>query len=221
MANTTGSTAVAAAVQSEEPIRWATIGDSIAQGAHWTGAERDYVQLLEERVRYELTRTTDSFVRWAVSGATTADTLNRLPAALAQSPDLVLIGVGTNDAKAGPDGLDKFADQYDTLLSTLQDTGATVVAQTPTAVLRTSRYNLGDHLPAYAETIRTVAARHDVLLVDHFAHWTTAGNGWAPAEWMADPTHPSGRGHRVIAKTLFETLDLFAAGSACCRLLEN
>lgn len=220
MANTIGRSALAAALQSEEPIRWSTIGDSIAQGAHWTGAERDYVQLLEERIRYELTRDGDSFVRWAVSGANTEDTLGRLPAALDLAPGLVLIGVGTNDAKAGADGVEKFAQRYDTLLSTILETGAIVVAQTPTAVLRTCRYNLGDHLPAYAETIRTVAARRNVVLVDHFAHWTTAGNGWAPAQWMADPTHPSGRGHRVIARTLFESLGLYAADSACCRLLD-
>lgn len=208
-----------AALQAAEPIRWSTIGDSIAQGAHWTGAERDYVQLLEERVRYELTRSGDSFVRWAVSGATTEDTLGRLPAALGLAPDVVVIGVGTNDAKAGADGVEHFARRYDTLLSSILETGAIAVAQTPTAVLRTCRYHLGDHLPAYAETIRTVAAQHDVLLVDHFAHWTAAGDGWAPAEWMADPTHPSGRGHRVIARTLFESLGLYAADSACCRLL--
>jgi lysophospholipase L1-like esterase len=206
--------------QSDDPIRWSTIGDSIAQGAHWTGAERDYVQLLEERVRYELTRYGDSFVRWAVSGATTVDTLGRLPAALGLSPDLVLIGVGTNDAKAGAAGLEKFEQAYDTLLATILETGASVIAQTPTAVLRTCRYNLGDHLPAYADLIRTVAARRDVPLVDHFAHWTAAGNGWAPAEWMADPTHPNGRGHRVIARTLFKSLGLYAADSACCRLLD-
>ena len=35
------------------------------------------VPLLEERVRYELTRYGDSFVRWAVSGANTADTLDQ------------------------------------------------------------------------------------------------------------------------------------------------
>ncbi|HET6741509.1 MAG TPA: SGNH/GDSL hydrolase family protein [Kribbella sp.] len=213
------SPGIQAVLQSEAPIRWSTIGDSIAQGAHWTGAERDYVQLLEERVRYELTRSADSFVRWAVSGATTEDTLGRLPAALDLAPDVVVIGVGTNDAKAGVDGVEQFARRYDTLLSTILGTGAIVVAQTPTAVLRTCRYNLGEHLPAYAETIRTVAAQHDALLVDHFAHWTAAGDGWAPAEWMADPTHPSGRGHRVIARTLFESLDLYAADSACCRLL--
>jgi lysophospholipase L1-like esterase len=213
------SPALPAVLQPDAPIRWSTIGDSIAQGAHWTGAERDYVQLLEERVRYELTRSGDSFVRWAVSGATTEDTLGRLPAALDLAPDVVVIGVGTNDAKAGADGVQQFARRYDTLLSTILETGATVVAQTPTAVLRTCRYNLGDHLPAYAETIRTVAAQRDVLLVDHFAHWTAAGDGWAPAEWMADPTHPSGRGHRVIARALFESLGLYAADSACCRLL--
>ncbi|MFF0341502.1 SGNH/GDSL hydrolase family protein [Kribbella sp. NPDC004875] len=221
MANSTGTAAVSAALQSGEPIRWATIGDSIAQGAHWTGAERDYVQLLEERVRYELTRYGDSFARWAVSGATTSDTLGRLPAALDLSPDVVLIGVGTNDAKAGPDGVAAFEQMYDTLLTAVLETGAIVVAQTPTAVLRTCRYNLGDHLPAYADTIRTVATRRDVLLVDHFAHWTAAGSGWAPAEWMADPTHPGGRGHRVMARTLFESLGLFAADSACCRLLDH
>ncbi|MFG1912161.1 SGNH/GDSL hydrolase family protein [Kribbella sp. NPDC048928] len=219
MANSTGGPAVTAALQSAEPIRWSTIGDSIAQGAHWTGAERDYVQLLEERVRYELTRSGDSFVRWAVSGATTEDTLGRLPAALDLAPDVVVIGVGTNDAKAGADGVEQFASRYDTLLSTILHTGAIVVAQTPPAVLRTCRYHLGDHLPAYAETIRTVAAKHDVLLVDHFARWTAAGDGWAPAEWMADPIHPGGRGHRVIARTLFESLGLYAADSACCRLL--
>ncbi|HEY3563173.1 MAG TPA: SGNH/GDSL hydrolase family protein [Kribbella sp.] len=219
MVNSSGSPAVTAALRSAEPIRWSTIGDSIAQGAHWTGAERDYVQLLEERVRYELTRYGDSFVRWAVSGANTADTLSRLPAALDLAPDLVVIGVGTNDAKAGPDGLEEFARRYDTLLTTVLDTGAIVVAQTPTAVLRTCRYHLDDHLPAYADAIRTVATWRDVLLVDHFAHWTAAGGGWAPAEWMADPIHPSGRGHRVIARTLFESLGLFAPDSACCRLL--
>ncbi|GAA3100465.1 lysophospholipase L1-like esterase [Kribbella aluminosa] len=214
------STGIQAALQSNEPIRWSTIGDSIAQGAHWTGAERDYVQLLEERVRYELTRYGDSFVRWAVSGANTEDTLGRLPAALDLAPDLVVIGVGTNDAKAGADGVTRFAERYGTLLTTILDTGALVVAQTPTAVLRTCRYNLGDHLPAYADAIRAVAEQHDVPLVDHFARWTAAGDGWAPAEWMADPTHPSGRGHRVIARTLFESLGLFAADSACCRLLD-
>ncbi|HEY3512597.1 MULTISPECIES: SGNH/GDSL hydrolase family protein [Kribbella] len=217
MPNPTG---LVAALRSDEPIRWSTIGDSIAQGAHWTGAERDYVQLLEERVRYELTRYGDSFVRWAVSGATTEDTIGRLPAALDLAPDLVVIGVGTNDAKAGPDGVARFAERYGTLLTTILETGALVVAQTPTAVLRTCRNHLGDHLPAYADAIRAVAAEHDVLLVDHFAHWTAAGDGWAPAEWMADPTHPSGRGHRVIARTLFESLGLFAADSACCRLLD-
>lgn len=209
-----------AALSTPDPLRWLTIGDSVAQGARWTGAARDYVQLLEERVRYELERYPDTFVRAAVSGARTTDTLRTLPAALAVEPDVVLVGLGLNDAKSGPGGLAEFERRFDELAATVITAGALPVLQTPNAVGPGADPVLAANLDGYAAVIRTVALRREVPLVDHLTYWTGAGSGGAPAEWMADPTHPNGRGHRMLAARLLSVCGLFAADSRLCALLD-
>ncbi len=200
------------------PRVWLTAGDSVAQGARWTAGARDWAQLLEERVRYELGRSDDVFVRTAASGWRTADVLAGLPAVRRWRPDVVLLGVGLNDAKYGGEGyLPRFRGDFGRLLDQLGAGGATVVVQSPNRVRPEADAILIHWLPAYAAAIVETAADRGVAIVDHYGAWGVRGR-WAPAEWMADPIHPSGTGHRVMARTLFTACGLWDPASECCRL---
>ncbi|APU16443.1 MULTISPECIES: SGNH/GDSL hydrolase family protein [Actinoalloteichus] len=185
------------------PLDWVFTGDSIVAAVHWTGVERGYVELFTEWLRYTSARRADVVINTAVSGW-------RIPALRAAldhavlrfSPDVVVIGLGTNDAREGAVGLADFRRDYGAVIQRIHEQGGAVVLQTPPGV--SSSAVQAPSIAAYAAAVRALAAEHGCLLVDHHATWT------APTarldEWLADPIHPGGAGHRVLADTLIDTL---------------
>lgn len=60
-------------LKQDKPVKWLFTGDSITHGASHTFGWRDYVQVFEERARYELGRVSDVVIRTGISGWTTRD----------------------------------------------------------------------------------------------------------------------------------------------------
>ncbi|WP_307712388.1 SGNH/GDSL hydrolase family protein [Streptomyces sp. V4I23] len=198
----------------DRPLTWAFIGDSVTAGTWHTYGARSYPELFTERMR-ELARTADVFVNTAVSGWTAQDLdrhLDRI--ALRFSPDVVVVGIGLNDTRHGTAGLADFASTYRRLVRAVrEETGATVVVQTPNDTLPTAPQHVVDHLPRYAEQIRAVAEDTGAPLVDHYAVWTDPASP-APEHWYAMGCHPGPHGHRAMARTL---LDAFGAWDPASR----
>lgn len=213
-----GTPAAAALLADDRPLTWVTAGDSVAQGARWTAGERDYAQLLEERIRYELTRYEDVFARTAVSGWRARDVADTLSRITRLAPDVVLLGIGLNDTKLGPDHLTAFDRTLRDVITHLQSAGALVLLQLPNPVRPDAPPELIAPLPGYVAAMRAAGLATGCVVVDHHTPWLRAGDGWAPAAWMGDSTHPNGRGHRVMAGTILRAVDAWDDASECCAL---
>lgn len=207
-----------ALLTADRPLTWVIAGDSVAQGARWTAGERDYAQILEERVRYELARYRDVFARTAVSGWRTRDVADALSRIIRLAPDVVSLGIGLNDAKLGHDHLADFDQGLRDVVARLRSAGALVLLQLPNPVRPDASPEQIQTLPDFVEVMRTVGRDTGSVVVDHYTPWLSAGDGWAPAAWMGDHTHPNGRGHRVMAGTVLRALGAWDDASECCAL---
>jgi acyl-CoA thioesterase-1 len=193
---------------SPAPVTWCFIGDSVTAGIRYTSGARSYVELFHERLR-EKGRVFDTVINTAVSGWRTTDLAEHLEhIAGRHRPDVVVIGIGLNDAKDGPLKLDGFVQRYVQIISTLRANGAHVVAQTPAGTLQTAPATVVESLQAYSGAIREVAAAADVELVDHEAYWSAVETGLRE-EWFGRGCHPNEHGHRAMARTLIEAADLW------------
>ncbi|MFB2596638.1 SGNH/GDSL hydrolase family protein [Herbiconiux sp. P17] len=206
--------AVTALLAEERPLRWLFTGDSITHGALHTAGERDYVQLFEERLRWELGRLRDHVIRTAISGRRVPDLVADLDwSVLDYRPDVVSLMFGLNDCATPTPDVAAFADAYRAVLDRVQATGAVVVLHTPNRILSTETPERRANLPAYADAVRMLAAETDALLVDHHAEWAEADEQNAVEYWIDHGCHPNAAGHRVLARSLLRSLGLWDQSS--------
>jgi lysophospholipase L1-like esterase len=134
-------------------------------------------------------------------------------------PDVVFLMTGINDCKLGPVGHDLFRKKLATLVQRIMTAGAIPVLNTPNTIYLKNSPSQGD-IAAYAQIIRDVATASKAGLVDHYAYWETARpEQEALLKWLDDQSlHPGFIGHRVMAKLIFQELDLFDENSPTCKL---
>ncbi|MGW5192713.1 SGNH/GDSL hydrolase family protein [Kribbella sp. NPDC004138] len=191
-------------------LTWLFTGDSVTAGDQHTYGRRDYTELFAERIRYELGRISDTVLNTAVSGWTVGDLAAALDAAVLRwSPDIVVIGLGLNDCRAGDAGREQFRATYRELIDRVSATGAHVVLQTPNGALPTTKDGLANNLAGYASDIRDLAVARGATLVDHHQVWARAQRADVMEAWISEGCHPNGAGHVVMAHTLLRTLGLF------------
>lgn len=203
--------------------RWLFLGDSITQGAEHTYGQRDYTQLFQERVRYEMSRPKDLVLNAAVSGATVSACLTDLDRILAgYVPDVAFVMLGTNDASENRAiAPEDFARDLGAVVSRLRKAGAQVILQTPNPIIPEGAAPYTAQFAPILAKIRAVAEEDEVALVDHEEHWNSyfSANPKAfAAYFMCDGIHPNALGHRLLATGLFKALDIFDPMSLTCRL---
>jgi len=214
------SDTIKARLQSPEPIRWLFAGDSITHGALHTMGWRDYVELFGERVRWELQRRRDCIIKTAISGWRITDIHDDLEwSVLQHRPHIVSINVGMNDCAAGLDGRDAFEKKYLDVLKIIHDkTAAVILLHTPNRILPADTER-APFLPDYACAVREVAAKTNAVIVDHFNAWESfEKNAWMPY-LLSDAIHPNECGHRLMNKTLLQTLDTWDEKTLTGKLL--
>ena len=208
---------LAALLQTPEPLRWVFTGDSITHGAGHLHGERHYVELIAERIRWELLRTRDHVLNTGISGREITDVEEDLEWTVLQyEPQVISIMLGLNDcARSGT--VESFSASYERVLLRLIDTGAAVLLHTPNRVPGTDPLRR-DALPAYVEAIRELASRLPVTLIDHYEAWRQAEEAGTYEWWIAHGCHPNAFGHRVLARTTLQALDAWDALSPTGRL---
>ncbi|WP_407657289.1 SGNH/GDSL hydrolase family protein [Kocuria tytonis] len=185
--------------------RMVSMGDSFTEGV---GDPDDSVpggfRGWADRVAEELARTTDDFAyaNLAIRGRLFQPIVDeQLEPALELKPDLLTISAGGNDMLRPGADPDDIASRLDTVVEQIAATGATVVmfdaadiGNTP--VMRSIR----GRVAIWNENVRTVAARHDAVLVDLWGLNQLSD----PQMWAPDRLHFSPLGHQLLA---CETLD--------------
>jgi acyl-CoA thioesterase-1 len=193
-----------------KPVAWVFAGDSITQGALYTGGQRSYSEHFAERVRWGLRRDQDVVINTSAPDETSQSLLEDLEwRTLRFQPDVVSMMIGINDATAGHMGRSQFRRNLQHIVGCIRAEGALVLLHTPPRV-DLARLTTHVDLRAYVRILRDLARELDVPCVDHWAFWKNAAAGGENInDWLvADGLHPTGEGHRVLAKLLFTRLGI-------------
>jgi acyl-CoA thioesterase-1 len=194
------------------PLTWVITGDSITQGAKWVGRERSYPEIIQERIRWEMNRRRDFFINSGISGERVAGLRADFEwRVLRFRPDIVSIMIGMNDAVAGPAGRAAFEAGLRAMVEQVRAAGAIPLLHRTNPIDTENPDSLRrSDLPAYNEIISQVAHDTNTILIDHWARWQDARpTPGALRDWLADPIHPNGAGHRQFAIEFFRTLGCY------------
>lgn len=195
-----------ARMQNPEPLTWVFTGDSVTQGAEWTGGSRPYPEIFSERIRWEMHRSRDIIVNTAISGSKTEDILHDFDWRIAHlHPDVVSLMIGMNDCVNGSEGEKAFEANLVQLIICIRALGAIPVLHTTNATMTDPKRA---DLPAYNAIIQRVAISEKLILVDNWQRWQNDRAVTNLNEWLGNPIHPNGRGHVQIAEELFRTLGI-------------
>lgn len=206
-----------------DPVIWLFTGDSITHGAYHTFGWRSYPEHFAERVRYELSRTQDVVINTGVSGDTTVGLLKKADWRIYQfQPRVVSLMMGMNDCLAGEKGRGIYRQNLETIYKKTVDHGGILLLHTPNPIYVHNDQTRAD-LPKYVEIIRGVATKHDIPLVDHYAHWFEVKKDVGQMlYWLSDGSiHPNQYGHIQLAHYLFQRLGILdptGPTSLTCRL---
>ena len=179
-------------------------------------------------MRWSLQRRRDLFINSGISGERTTGLLADFDwRVLHFKPDVVSIMIGMNNAVLGPDGRKPFESDLREMIRQVRAAGAIpILHRTNPIDLETPRPAGSDNssavaradVPAYNEIIATVARELDVILVDHWTHWQAAKPFPAALrEWLADPIHPNGAGHRQFSIEFFRTIGFYDPQAPDCQ----
>jgi len=201
----------------DKSLIWVFYGDSITHGARHTYGHRDYVELFEERLRFEMARSRDLVINSAISGDNTRGLLEGFEWRVAQfKPDVVFVMIGMNDCSEGIDiSLAEFQDNLNCLTGMIGDLGAVPVLQTTCPILPNLAPDRLPHFDGFMDAVRAVATDRKVPLIDHTEFWRKSPENHF--FWMSNEFHPNHYGHRAFAKHLYEALGIWDPESSSCR----
>lgn len=181
------------------PLRYVAIGASDAVGV---GARSPETEGWVARFHAALPPGS-SLVNLGVSGSKLAPALQQqLPVALASQPDVVTVWLAVNDLADGVP-LERYRADLDTLLASLDSTGALVlVGNVPDLTLLPAFRSrdpdtLAAQIGAWNSAIAEIVDRHGAVLVDLRSRWREHAEH--PEYTSGDGFHPSTEGYARLA----------------------
>lgn len=202
------------ALSSDTTLTWICTGDSITQGLMHTHGERNYVDHLHELIRGDMARVHDTVINTAVSGWRIALLLEDFHRRVARwSPDVVMLMVGTNDcSNAGSFPVitaEDFGASIGEFVRRVREIGAIPVLQSPPGIdVRHAPERA--RIAEFAQAVRSIATRDDVILIDQFARTMELGGNDIEGGLLSDAFHPDAAGHAVLAREIASELGLSA-----------
>ena len=212
---------------------WVFYGDSVTHGCSHTGGWRNFVEIFEERLRWELHRTLDTVINSGNSGHSSVNLLNDKQYRLQVrrfAPTVVPILVGSNDiVRPNAGTIEDFRSRLEKLvrrvreedhaIPILQTYNTIKLVENPTTEYLQGYVKRYYEFPNYNRVIRETAEKLDVILIDHSRHWETeAADPDVLDFWLGETIHPGARGHLEMAKVIFKALGMYDPDSRCCRV---
>lgn len=207
-------------LKQKSPLKWLFTGDSITAGVEHTHGYRAYPEIFGERMRWEMKRPRDVVINTAISGNVTQNISDDFNWRIAQfKPDIVSLMIGTNDCAEKEMTTKTFESNLNALLDKIRKTAAIPILHTPNCIINEYAPERAD-LFKYVEVIQKTAAKRHIILVDNYAYWEETRESCSAInvfkEWLNDPLHPNGKGHREIACLMFKVLSIFNSNDATC-----
>jgi acyl-CoA thioesterase-1 len=189
-----GAAAAAAAAETSDRVV-AFLGDSLTAG-YGVAEEEAFPAIVGERLRERGIAV--RIVNAGVSGDTTAGGLSRVSWVLEQHPDILVVGLGANDALRGQpiDGIER---NLRAIVRAGKEQGVKVLLLGIRIPTNYGRVYAGDLAAVYPRIARSL----DVPLVPFLLE----GVGGHADLNLDDGVHPNPRGHEIVADNVFPYLE--------------
>lgn len=194
--------------------RYVALGDSQTEGLcdgddatgyrGWADRLAEHLAAEEPELRY---------ANLAIRGRLAAQVrAEQLAPALALEPDFATVVAGMNDMLRPKFDAARVAADLEVMFAALRDTGAKVATMTYPDITRLVPITkpLLPRVLQLNEQLTAAAARHDVTVLDTFAHPVTTD----PRLWHTDRLHANAVGHERIAAAMAEAVGLAGSGPA-------
>ncbi|MGO8759604.1 MAG: arylesterase [Terracidiphilus sp.] len=185
---------LAAPLRAAGPPLLVCYGDSITAGLGLPYGQSypDFLQKLLDAGGYRY-----KVVNQGTSGATTKDALASLPFVLSHHPDIVIVEFGGNDGLRGLP-VEQTRSNLDQLLTGLEKAHVKILLA---GITLPPDYG-PDYIRSFDQVFRDLAARHRVAFVPMLYRDLIH----VPGTIQDDGIHPTAKGSRIIADTLFPVL---------------
>ena len=195
-------------LDSDQPVKWLFLGDSIAQGDGHTNGYDTVPQIFEKYIRGEMGRQDDTVINTGVTGGTTTsfEANQDVRYGRYQDADVVFLMFGTDDAKNGT-GIGTFRQKLEAMIDEVRENGAIPVLCTPNKADGLSR------LSDYVKVIREAAQDKNAILADQYELWqnnlySRSYLNTGTKYWQDGSIAPNGPGQLVMGQNLLHALGI-------------
>ncbi|MCU1477987.1 MAG: hydrolase family protein [Subtercola sp.] len=190
--------------------RYVALGDSFTEGIGdpepaSPGGHRGWADRVAEVLSAQA-EPDFSYANLAIRGRLIRQILDeQIEPALELSPDLITIAAGGNDVIRPGTDPDLIAAQFDAGIAELKRDGATIVIFTGTDVGFSPVFRgIRGKVAIYNENIRSIAARHDLIVADQWGLASIQDSGF----WAPDRLHLNSYGHHEVARMVLAALNV-------------
>lgn len=214
-------------LNSDDPLTWLFIGDSITHGALWTRGYDSITQNFQKYVNAPegvgLNRPDDLVINTAVSGAKASDTGNSTyidGRVKDYTADVAIFMLGMNDSGTATS---TYVSQMQTLIDAVKANNPDAVIVLRICNTVPGRADVGNANDDYPVALRELAKTNNAILADHATTWdwyrsrvgTAVGGG--AANFNGNNLHPNGIGQRVMFDDLVRAMGIYDYTSTYCR----
>ncbi len=212
---------IEAMINGNASVNWIFTGNSITQGAKHTHGMREYPEIFDERIRWEMQRPYDVIINTAIYGHTSQNIIKDFDKRVSRfNPRVVVLMIGINDAAEDRNiSTESFGNNLTILIDRIREIGAIPIMMSPNIII-TERNPERSRLYLYVEKMGQIVRTKNVIYVDNWNIWLMELQQKYPGEvfnkLMNDPLHPNEYGHQEIAMALFKELSIFDPEAPTC-----
>ena len=187
------------------------LGDGDTNGMGDTFGYKNYVEYVEERIRWELNdgcinKREKFMINFGTEKVNSEYLMNNFEDLVSKyNPKAVFIMIGGNE-KINPE---KFKHNLVNIVSKVKNINSIPILQSP--------IKNGSNIEEYVKVIREVSEEEKIFLIDHYEYWDRLSKvkKWVIESWLVEG-RANHRGHLEIAKKIFKDLRIYDHNSLIC-----
>ncbi|MDK0538783.1 SGNH/GDSL hydrolase family protein [Clostridium perfringens] len=190
---------------------WVFLGDEDTNEIGDTLGYKNYVEYMEERIRWELNdgsinKREKFMINFGTEDINSEYLMNNLEHLVSKyNPKVVFIMIGGNE-KITPE---EFKHNLVNIVSKVKNINSIPILQSP--------IKNGSNIEEYVKVIRAVSEEEKIFLIDHYEYWDRLSKvkKWVIESWLVEG-RANHRGHLTIAKKIFKDLRIYDYNSLIC-----
>ena len=190
---------------------WVFLGDEDTNQIGDTLGYKNYVEYMEERIRWELNdgsinKREKFMINFGTEDINSEYLMNNLEHLVSKyNPKVVFIMIGGNE-KITPE---EFKHNLVNIVSKVKNINSIPILQSP--------IKNGSNIEEYVKVIREVSEEEKIFLIDHYEYWDRLSKvkKWVIESWLVEG-RANHRGHLAIAKKIFKDLRIYDYNSLIC-----